>query len=209
MSITRRHFLISNAALIGSCLLPSSFLRRLKRMSDDPAAAIAAPSTARRTLYATPHDHNRWQLALGLPTTEFPPVPSWREWLADYENVDPEDERAVDAWCGKWAPELDRTRAGWIEGDVGAAIWECYLEGRFVVYDSPEAQALRYLAGLPLAHGPILNADSQELGRVIFYRGTMPGADSHFVEVEGAAILPALQHRLRELGESTAIEITT
>lgn len=36
----------------------------------------------------------------------------------------------------------------------------------------------------------------------------MPGADSHFVEVEGEAILPALQHRLRELGENTAIEIT-
>ena len=35
------------------------------------------------------------------------------------------------------------------------------------------------------------------------YYGTMPGADWHFVNAEGREVLTALQHRLRELGEST------
>jgi hypothetical protein len=103
MSITRRHFLISGASLLGACLLPASFLRRLDRLTDNPAAAIDAPSHARATLYATLQDCDRWQLALGRPTTAFPSAPSWREWLADYESVDPEDERAVAAWFSRGA----------------------------------------------------------------------------------------------------------
>jgi hypothetical protein len=31
----------------------------------------------------------------------------------------------------------------------------------------------------------------------------MPGTDWHFVNAEGREVLTALQHRLRELGEST------
>ena len=38
-----------------------------------------------------------------------------------------------------------------------------------------------------------------------FYYGTMPGADWHFVNAEGREVITALQHRLRELGESTEI----
>ena len=38
-----------------------------------------------------------------------------------------------------------------------------------------------------------------------FWRGTMPGVNWHFVEAEGELILPALQHRLRKLGEETVI----
>jgi hypothetical protein len=207
MSITRRHFLISGASLLGACLLPASFLRRLDRLAENPAAAIDAPGDARATLYATLQDGDRWQLALGRPTTEFPSAPSWREWLADYEGVDPENDRAVAGWFRKSGPDLDRTDPHWIDEEVTAGIWECYLEGRFLVSDSPEARALRYLSRLKLAHGPLANDHGEELGRAIYYHGTTPGADSHFVEVEGAAILPALQHRLRELGENTAIEI--
>jgi len=44
---------------------------------------------------------------------------------------------------------------------------------------------------------------------VRFYHGTMPGADGHFVNVEGELILPSLQNRLKELGEDTRIEIAT
>ena len=88
-------------------------------------------------------------------------------------------------------------------------IWEDYLENRFLIHDSPEAHALQYLSRLKLAHGPLTNAGGEQLGRLIYYFGTMPGADSHFVEVEGEAILPALQHRLRELGEDTAVRIAT
>ena len=207
MKLTRRHFLLSGASLLGACLLPASFLRRLDRLTDNPAAAIDAPSQARATLYATLQDCDRWQLALGRPTTAFPSAPSWREWLADYESVDPADDRAVAAWFSQWGPDLDRTDPQWIEDEVDAGTWENYLEGRFLVYDSPEAHALQYLSRLKLAHGPLAPDHGEELGQVIYYHGTMPGADSHFVEVEGTAILPALQHRLRELGENTALEI--
>ncbi len=207
MNLSRRHFLISGASILSACLLPSAFLRRLSRLQDNPAAAIAAPSRARLTLYATLQDRERWQLALGHPTTEFPAAPSWRQWLADYENVDPDDDRAVARRFRHWGSDLDRTSPDWMEDEVDACTWEGYLESRFLVYDSPEAQALHYLARLKLAHGPLATDCGEELGRVIYYHGTMPGADSHFVEVEGAAILPALQHRLRELGEDTAIEI--
>ncbi|MFM7749828.1 MAG: hypothetical protein ACKPB0_05360 [Opitutaceae bacterium] len=71
MSLSRRHFLISGAAAIGACFLPSTFLRRLARFPAEPAVAIDPPASARRTLYATRHDDDvaRWQLALGRPTT--------------------------------------------------------------------------------------------------------------------------------------------
>ena len=108
MNLTRRHFLISGASLLGVCLLPSSFLRRLNRLADNPAAAIDAPINARQTLYAPLHDSERWQLALGQPTTEFPAAPSWRQWLSDYENIDPDDPNDVTRWFKKWGPELDR-----------------------------------------------------------------------------------------------------
>lgn len=207
MSLTRRHFLISGASLLGACVLPPSLLRRLERLADHPAAAIDAPDHARQTLYATRQDDARWQLALGQPTTEFPAAPSWRQWLADYESVDPDDPRAVARWFRQGGPDLDRSAPDWLEDPVDACTWESYLEGRFLVTDSAEAQALHYLSRLKLAHGPLTGDAGAELGRVIYYHGTMPGADSHFVEVEGAAILPALQHRLRELGESIALEI--
>lgn len=208
MSLTRRHFLISGATLLGACLLPSSFLRRLERWREHPAAAIDAPSRARHTLYATQHEPERWQLALGRPTTEFPAAPSWREWLTDHESVDPEDRHAVNAWfAARMDFRVDRSHRRWLDEPVHDALWENYLEYSFLVTDSPEALALQYLSRLKLDHGPLASDAGEELGRVIYYHGTMPGADSHFVEVEGAAILPAIQHRLRELGESTAIEI--
>ena len=49
--------------------------------------------------------------------------------------------------------------------------------------------------------------EPMRLEQLEFFAGTMPGGESHFVEAEGEAILPALQHRLRELGENTALRI--
>ncbi len=209
MNINRRHFLISGASLLGACLLPPTLVRRLQRFSGEPAAAIDVPTSARRTLYATEHDDHCWQLALGRPTTEFPPAPSWRAWLSDHENVDPEDVRALSKWIDRGGHDLDVSELGWLDDPVADYLWEGYLESSYLVNDSPEAHALRYLARLKLAHGPLAIDAGEELGRVIYYYGTMPGADSHFVMVEGEAILPALQHRLRELGEDTAIQIST
>lgn len=207
MDLTRRHFLISGTSLVGACLLPPSFLKRLSRLTDNPAAAIAAPENPCEIHYATRRHSGRWQLSLGWPTGELPPVPSWREWLADYESVDPDDPNDVERWFKKWSPGIDRLSPGWRDEPVDACTWTTYLEGRFLVSDSPEARALHYLSTLNLAHGPLVDDAGAELGRVNYHHGTMPGADSHFVDVHGAAILPALQHRLRKLGENVAIEI--
>ena len=207
MKLSRRHFLISGTAALGACFLPSAFLRRLARFPTEPAAAIDAPSSSRRTLYATLHDDHRWQLALGRPTTEYPSAPSWREWLADYESVDLDDEDAVTRWLASRGRDELTAEPGWLEDPLDDWICEDYVENRFLIHDSPEAHALQYLSRLKLAHGPLTNAGGEQLGRLTYYFGTMPGADSHFVEVEGEAILPALQHRLRELGEDTAVEI--
>jgi hypothetical protein len=85
--------------------------------------------------------------------------------------------------------------------------WDQYLESEFAINASSEAQALHYLSRLKLAHGPITDSQGNDVGTVRFYNGTMPGADWHFVNVEGEMILPALQYRLRELGEDTVIQV--
>lgn len=123
--------------------------------------------------------------------------------------MDPENALALWRWIDRGGHDLDGSDLGWLEDPVADYLWECYLEPAYLVNNSPEAHALRYLARLKLAHGPLANDAGEELGSVIYYYGTMPGADSHFVMVEGEAILPALQHRLRELGEETAIQIST
>jgi hypothetical protein len=209
MSIPRRHFLLCTGSVLGACLLPPAFLRRLARFSAEPAAAIDAPSSPQRILYATPKDDadDRWQLALGRPTTEYPSAPSWREWLGNYESIDPADPAAVARWLKAHGHPAAPAGGDWLAGPVAGPIWEDYLEHRFFIYDSPEAQALHYLSELKLAHGPLRDPTGDCVGQLEFFAGTMPGGESHFVEAEGEAILPALQHRLRELSENTAVEI--
>ena len=209
MKITRRHFLLATASALGACFLPAAFFRRLARFPAEPAAAIDPPASARRTLFATPleDDSERWQLALGRPTTELPDAPSWRVWFAEHEGIDPDDPAAVQRWLTTHGRPPAPPGSRWLSAPVAGAIWDDYLENRFLLHDSPEAQALQYLSRLRLAHGPVVDATGARIGRLDFFAGTMPGAESHFVEAEGEAILPALQHRLRELGESTAIEI--
>ena len=168
-----------------------------------------SPSSPQHILYATPKDDadDRWQLALGRPTTEYPSAPSWREWLGDHESVDPANPAAVARWLKSHGHPAAPAGSDWLATPVAGPIWEDYLEHRFFIYDSPEAQALHYLTQLKLAHGPLRDPTGDCVGQLEFFAGTMPGGESHFVEAEGEAILPALQHRLRELGENTALRI--
>lgn len=205
--LTRRHFLISGAAALGACFLPPSLLRRARdyQLSTNEVL-IEGPQRVSHTLYAKEQDDG-WQLALGYPTTEMPPAPTWSEWLRDYEDVDPKNRSALAKWIRENRDEVSGPSSDWLDSDVSPYLWEQYLDGRFAVNDSPEAQALHYLSGLRLAHGPITDGKGRDVGTVRFYYGTMPGADWHFVNVEGEMILPALQHRLRELGEDTLIKV--
>ena len=204
--VTRRHFLITGGALLGACFLPASLLRRVR---DHQLATnellIEGPERVQETLYATKKDDGRWQFALGAPTTEFPPAPTWREWLRDYKEVDPEDRDDLARWIWENRGEVTGPSRHWLNDDIPFHRWEDYLEGRYATYDSPEAQALVYLERLKLAHGPIVDSNGKDVGALHYYHGTMPGVDWHFVEGSGALILPGLQHRLRELGEDTLI----
>lgn len=206
-NISRRHFLISGAAALGACFLPASLLRRAHdhRLNTNEVL-IEGPVRARHTLYANPQDDG-WQLALGFPTTEFPPVPTWREWLKDHEHIDPKDRAELAKWIRENREEVSGPSRDWLDSDIPSHRWEQYLEGEFAVYESPEAQALHYLSGLRLSNGPMTDHKGNDVGTVRFFQGTMPGADWHFVNVEGELILPALQHRLRELGEDTLVKV--
>jgi len=128
MSISRRHFLLCTGSVLGACLLPPAFLRRLARFSAEPAAAIDAPSSPRHILYATPKDDadDRWQLALGRPTTEYPSAPSWREWLGDHESGERRYESFVDSYGQKISSILSCGKFG------------CVVEGADQPPDRPE-----------------------------------------------------------------------
>ena len=207
-TITRRHFLITGGKLLGACFLPASLLRRVH---DHQLATnemlIEGPERVQETLYATKRGDLRWQFALGCPTTELPPVPTWRAWLREFERVDPDDRDALVTWLRDHRTEVNWS-SRWLDDDIPFHRWQDYLEGQFATYDSPEAQALAYLERLNIAHGPIIDSNGRDVGKLAFYHGTMPGADWHFVEGEGGLILPGLQHRLRELGEETLIVVS-
>jgi len=137
----------------------------------------------------------------GLPTEEENP-----RWLGAGERVsranalvDPDDCLDVREWLRYAYRHLH-----FLDDQVDDRIWENYLEGPYSVYSSPEAQALHYLGGLPLSNG---TGAGDPLGDLKFYYGTIPGADWNFVNAEGREVLTALQHRLRELGESTQIVV--
>ncbi len=210
-TLSRRHFLISGGALLGACFLPASLFRRANdHLLATNKVLIEPPERARRTLYATAQDGaNVWQLALGRPTTELPSAPTWRKWLSDHEDVDPADPGALAKWVGERWEEEDAPSGNWLDSEVSDGLWDNYLEGGFAISNSSEARALHYLLGLKLDNGPLTDGSGRDLGTVDFYRGTMPGADWHFVNVEGEMILPALQGSLLELGENTGIEIAS
>ena len=207
--ITRRHFLISAGAALGACFVPGALLRRaVDHANATNGPLIEGPDRIKHTLYARERDTGVWQFSLDDVMDSFPQAPSWRLWLSQFEGIDPLDRREVTKclYCHGLEPEL--MEQGWRDQEVPYRVWESYLEFRYLVNDSAEAHALRYLESLRLSHGPILDPRGLDVGTLHFYYGTMPGADSHFVEAEGEFILPALQHRLRELGEDTLIKVT-
>ena len=77
-SITRRSFLITGAAAVGSCFVPSWLLRRASDFAQtDGGIYIDAPDSARNTLYAVDQGYH-FQFALNGRTDEWPPQFTWR-----------------------------------------------------------------------------------------------------------------------------------
>ena len=153
-----------------------------------------------------------FQFALNGRTDQLPAAFTWREYFTDHVCLDPDDHVDVRKWLrdeGAFYFDRDNLRYAYrhlhfLDDQVHDRIWENYLEGPYAVHDSPEARALHYLDALPLSNG---TGAGDPLGDLKFYYGTMPGADWHFVNAEGREVLTAVQHRLRELGESTEIVI--
>ena len=209
--ITRRSFLITTAGAIGSCFVPAWLLRRAADYQKTTGGIyIEPPDSRQNVLYAIEQSDDCFQLALNNYTDQLPPPISWREYFQNGSDVDPDSERDLRRWLrheGSWYFKDENLRHAYrhldfLEDQVDDGLWESYLEGGYAVSGSPEAQALHYLAKLPLSNG---NGAGDPLGDLKFYYGTMPGADWHFVNAEGREVLTALQHRLRELGESTEL----
>jgi hypothetical protein len=208
--LSRRHFLITGASALAACFLPADILRRARQYQlDHNAVLIEEPTEWYHTLYARIQDEGTWQFSLGGPTEQYPEPPTWRCWLENYQGVDPDDRNELADWLREhrnWY-HLSPKSSDWLEREVDWRTWESYLEGAYAWRDSPEAQALDYLAGLKLANREIRDEGGRSVGELKYYYGVHPGNDWHFAEAEGELVLPALQHRLRELGEKTRIVI--
>ncbi|MEN9633752.1 MAG: hypothetical protein RL077_2156 [Verrucomicrobiota bacterium] len=212
-TITRRHFMISGRAALGACLIPARLLRRLRDFqldNDDDELLIEGPDYPKRTLWATDQGGS-WQLALDYPTREFPTAVTWRNWLSDHEKINPKNRRDLAEWLRE-NQHLVETESGaldeeWLDRDVSNDLWMSYLGGTFATTESSEARALSYLERLKIAQGPLRNSHDTTLGRLDYYHGTDTRGNWHFANCQGALILPALQHRLLQLGEETSIKI--
>ncbi len=77
-AITRRSFLITGAAAVGSCFVPSWLLRRASDYAKtDGGIYIDAPDFARNILYAVDQDYH-FQFALNGRTDQLPAPFTWR-----------------------------------------------------------------------------------------------------------------------------------
>ena len=208
--LSRLHFLITGASALAACFLPADVLRRARQYQlDHDDILIEEPAGWRHTLYANLQDENHWQFSLDGRSNEYPEAPTWRDWLANYQGIDPEDRNELADWLREhrgWY-RLSPRSSDWLEQEVDWRTWESYLEGAYAWRDSPEAKALDYLAGLKLANREIRDQSGRSVGELKYYYGVHPGNDWHFAEAEGELVLPAIQHRLRELGENTRIVI--
>jgi hypothetical protein len=207
-NLSRRHFLITGTSALAACFLPADVLRRARQYQfDNNDILIEEPTGWKQTLYANVQDPGKWQFSLGRRTGEFPEAPSWRDWLENYQGIDTDDRNALAEWIREHRSGyyLGRKSEDWLDREVDYSAWENYLEGAYAWRDSPEAQALEYLAGLKLANREIRDESGRDVGELKYYYGVCPGNDWHFAEAEGDLVLPALQYRLRELGENTRI----
>lgn len=210
LNLTRRHFLITGASALAACFLPADILRRARQYQfDNDVILIEEPTGCKQTLYANLQDENHWQFSLGARSGEMPEAPTWRDWLENYQGVDVVDRGALAEWIreNRNNYHLGRKSEDWLDSDVTWSAWENYLESEYAWRDFPEAQALDYLAGLKLANREIRDQSGRSVRELKYYYGVHPGNDWHFAEAEGDLVLPALQHRLRELGENTRIVI--
>jgi hypothetical protein len=167
---------------------------------------LILPRNPSDTLYALSFDGKTdFMLHLGDPQEPEQP-PTWRDYFAEFEDIDIKDSEAVRHW---WIEEVGDPEDEPIpikpEEEIdGAALqkWEWQQE----ITDGPSARAFHHLSDLPLDDGNGVHG-ANRLGRLRFIEGDQPGSNFTYVEAPDLATLACLQNRLNELGEDIALEI--
>jgi hypothetical protein len=203
----RREFLSLCGLAAGSCLVPDAVARVIREtcvLARQPYLVL--PRNPKSTLYALSTDGvTDFMLHLGDPSEEAR-IPTWREYLDEYENIDINDKAAVEEWWRDQVgdPEDDPVTIQADEEIDGVALerYETHQE----LIESPAASAFHYLRDLPLDDDRGLGGSSP-LGELSFIQGDRPGSNLTYVEAPDLASLACLQSRLNEIGENLAIEI--
>ena len=206
--VKRRHFLLQAASSLPCCLLPADLVRRAAAALEagDTAGAIAAPTSSTTTLYAL-RECDRLLFSLGSTQRDPDPL-TWREWT-DLHGGDIDDsagfrEFAIDRGLLDEDETVDRLFTS-PDAIVPPDLMGQYIDWGWAHTDSPQALAFHYLSVLSL--GNSRSSEGEALGELSFVEGPMPGSNWTWVEADNDLILPALQHRLLELGEDVRIEV--
>jgi hypothetical protein len=203
----RRDFLSLCGLVAGSCLVPDAMARVIREtcvLAREPYLIL--PRNPSDTLYALSLDGKTdFMLHLGDPQEPEQP-PTWRDYFAEFEDIDIKDSEAVRHW---WIEEVGDPEDEPVpikpdEEIDGAALqkWEWQQE----ITDGPSARAFHHLSDLPLDDGNE-SRGANRLGRLRFIEGDQPGSNLTYVEAPDLATLACLQNRLNELGEDIALEI--
>jgi hypothetical protein len=203
----RRDFLSLCGLVAGSCLVPDAMARVIREtcvLAREPYLIL--PRNPSDTLYALSFDGKTdFMLHLGDPQEPAQP-PTWREYFDEFECIDIDDKKAVEAWWLEQVgdPEDEPISIKPDDEIDGVALekWEWQQE----ITDGPSARAFHHLSDLPLDDGHEECA-GQRLGLLRFIEGDRPGSNLTYVEAPDLATLACLQNRLNELGEDIALEI--
>jgi hypothetical protein len=203
----RREFLSLCGLAAGSCLVPDAVARVIREtclLARQPYLVL--PRNPKSTLYALSTDGaTDFMLHLGDPAEEAK-IPTWREYLDEYENIDINDRAAVEEWWRDHVgdPEDDPVTIQADEEIDGVALerYETHQE----LIEGPAASAFHYLRDVPLDDGRKVG-EGNPLGELRFIEGDRPGSNLTYVEAPDLASLACLQSRLNEIGENLAIEI--
>ena len=203
----RREFLSLCGLAAGSCLVPDAVAKAIREvciLARQPYLVL--PRNPHSTLYALSSDGTTdFMLHLGDPS-DAAKIPTWREYFDEYEGIDFDDRTAVEEWWRDQVgdPEDDPITIKADEEIDGVAFerWETHRE----LIEGPAASAFHYLRDVPLDDNRGLRG-GEPLGELRFVEGDRPGSNLTYVEAPDLASLACLQNRLKELGESLAIEI--
>ena len=192
--ITRRAFLIGSGGLLtaGLVLKYETYLENVGR------PLIQTPKRPHDVLYVYPD--NEYQICLG-PNPLEPRVPTWREALRRYADLDVDWTKPLQAADYREIHEEYCIRPDQLDDE---ADWDWYVR-IWGITDSPNANAYHLLEDLDI--GPELAGENGELGGIKFIEGSCPGVDYLGVHCEDELSISLLQAKLNELDTGLALRV--